>query len=156
MQAAQDGSLKRLFVNVDFNFLEHAEPIRAPEGMEVVLEISETEALRDVDHYLQLSQLWREAGFKFAMDDFGAGFISLPFIARLVPDYIKLDRSIIELMAESEQFKKFIAGLVSILKQYSSTGIIAEGIDNARQLQEVKNAGIPYVQGFLLDEPGEL
>lgn len=153
LRVAQDAGAKRLFINVDLNFLERMSPFRTPTGMDIIMEISETEALKDVDHYLGIAKQWRELGFKFAIDDFGAGFISLPFIAQLIPDYIKLDISIIQQMTACNQFKKFITNLVSILKQYSGTGIIAEGIEDARQLQEVKNAGIQYVQGFLLSKP---
>jgi EAL domain-containing protein (putative c-di-GMP-specific phosphodiesterase class I) len=124
--------------------------------MEVILEISEVEALHDVENHLTVVRKWREQGFKFAIDDFGAGFISLPFIARAMPDYIKLDRSTILQAVSSEKFRKFSKDLVKALGNYTTDGIIAEGIETKKELQVVQELGISMAQGFLLGRPQEL
>jgi EAL domain-containing protein (putative c-di-GMP-specific phosphodiesterase class I) len=92
-------------------------------------------------------------GYKFAIDDFGAGFISLPFIARLVPEYIKLDRSTILHAVSTPQFKEFLAGLVLALQYYATCGIIAEGIETDQELRTVKELGVSLVQGFTFGRP---
>jgi diguanylate cyclase (GGDEF)-like protein/PAS domain S-box-containing protein len=156
MKAGQELGLKRLFINVDFALLSTLKLISPPSHTEVVLEISELEALQDITGYLKIAEKWRKRGFKFAIDDFGAGFISLPFIAHFIPDYIKVDRSTIQLAVYSDGFRKFSKTLILALKEYVRKGIIAEGIETEKELRVVKSLGIRIGQGFLLGKPQDL
>jgi diguanylate cyclase (GGDEF)-like protein len=156
LNAAAAAGINRVFLNVDFAVLNQLKVVPKPAGTEVVLEISEAEALRDVERHLQTTGVWRAQGYKFAIDDFGAGFISLPFIARLIPDYIKMDRSTIVQARSSPQFLTFLRDLVLALRNYSKEGIIAEGIETPEELQVVRDLGIGPVQGYLLAKPQEL
>lgn len=156
LKQAQRVSMKRVFINVDFNLLNELKSLEKPSGMEVVLEISEAEALNNVENCFKLSESWRERGFKFAIDDFGAGFISFPFICQLVPDYIKMDRSSILQAVASEKFRKFLKDLTVGLQNYSKEGLIAEGIETVEELNVTGEIGISLVQGFLLGKPQEL
>ncbi|HET8761105.1 MAG TPA: diguanylate cyclase [Nitrospiria bacterium] len=156
LQAAARLGLQRVFINVDFAVLDHVRVIPKPPHTEVVLEISESEALHDVERHLNTTKTWRAAGYKFAIDDFGAGFISLPFVARLIPDYIKLDRATIVQAGASRQFLTFLRDLILALRNYSKEGIIAEGIETPDELQVVRDLGISPVQGFLVGKPQEL
>jgi diguanylate cyclase (GGDEF)-like protein/PAS domain S-box-containing protein len=156
IKVAQEVGLKRVFINVDFNVLTQLGSLPKPPGMEVILEISELEALHDVESRLKIAEKWREGGYKFAIDDFGAGFISLPFVARLVPEYIKVDRSTMLQAVESGKFRRFSKDLVQALRNYSTEGIIAEGVETEKELQVVKDIGIYVVQGYLLGRPQEM
>jgi diguanylate cyclase (GGDEF)-like protein len=156
LDAAARAGLKRVFVNVDFTVLDQLQIVPKPAGIEVILEISEAEALRDVERHLQTTSAWRAQGYKFAIDDFGAGFISLPFLAQLVPDYIKMDRSTIVQALASQQFLTFLRDLVLALRNYSKEGIIAEGIETPEELDVVRDLGIGPVQGYLMARPQEL
>lgn len=156
LKIAKAAGLKMVFINVDFNVLRNLDVVSIPSGLEVVLEISEMEPLYDIDNILKIVHKWRKMGYQFAIDDFGAGFISLPFVAKAIPEYIKLDRSTILQAVSSKQFKKFLKDLVRVLGNYAARGIIAEGIENKRELQVVKDIGVHMVQGFLLGRPGEI
>lgn len=156
LKMAEQLQLKKVFINIDFNLLNGTKLSEKPRGMEVVLEISEAEALNNVENYFRLSEKWRKKGFKFAIDDFGAGFISLPFICQLVPDYIKMDRSSILQAVSSEKFRKFLSDLIAGLRNYSKEGIIAEGIETEKELQVIRQMGIDLVQGFLFGKPKTL
>jgi diguanylate cyclase (GGDEF)-like protein/PAS domain S-box-containing protein len=151
LRAAAESGLERVFINVDFDLLNQLGPLAPPPGIDVILEISEREALHDIDAHLNIAEQWRRHGFRLAIDDFGAGFISLPFIARLTPDYIKVDRSMTLHAVSSKQFKGFAKDLVRALRNYAAEGIIAEGIETEKELAVVKEMGIGLVQGFLLD-----
>lgn len=153
IKAAQEARLKRVFINVDFGVLCQFEVIPKPPEIDIILEISEREALRDIPNLLTVTSQWRKAGYKFAIDDFGAGFISLPFISELVPEYIKIDRSTILQAVSTGKFRTFSKDLVKALRNYSSEGIIAEGVETEKELQVVKEMGINLVQGFLLGKP---
>jgi diguanylate cyclase (GGDEF)-like protein/PAS domain S-box-containing protein len=156
LKAAHTLGLERVFINVDFQVLKEMEPIPKSRVLEVVLEISELDAIRDIENRLAIVRRWREQEYKFAIDDFGAGFISLPFIARLMPDYIKVDRSTILQAVASEPFKEFMIGLVFGLRNHCRQGIIAEGVETEKELKVVKEMGIHLVQGFLFGQPKEL
>ncbi len=156
IKEAREAGLQRVFVNVDFAVLGQLELAPPPDGIEVILEISEKEALHDIENHLKITRQWRQAGYQFAIDDFGAGFISLPFIARLIPDYIKLDRSTVLHAVSSETFRTFSQDLVRALGNYASKGIIAEGIETLKELQVIREMGIHLAQGFLLGKPQAL
>jgi diguanylate cyclase (GGDEF)-like protein/PAS domain S-box-containing protein len=149
---------KQLFLNVDFHLLKQVEPVRKPEGVDVILEISEVEALQShrIEGCLALAEKWRAQGFQLAIDDFGAGFVSFPFIARLVPDYIKIDRLSLLQAVSCIKFRKFLKDLVFALQNYTRRGMIAEGIETEQELEVVRELGVLLGQGFLLGRPEAL
>lgn len=150
------GRTHKLFLNVDFAILSRLEIPPLSPGREVILEISEMEALHDVPGLLQVAKHWREAGYKFAIDDFGAGFVSLSFISQLVPEHIKLDRSTILQASDSSKFVRVLRNMLGGLRNCCTEGIIAEGVESVRELEAVKSLGIYLAQGFLLGKPDEL
>ena len=156
IDAAEVHGLDRVFINVDFKLLESIGHREKPADVEVVLEISEKEALIDIKHHLAVTQEWRAEGYKFAFDDFGVGFISLPFLADLEPEYIKLDRLTILQAVASHEFRKFLNHVVLGLRQYARQGVVAEGIETEEELAVVEQIGIHIVQGYLFGEPGPI
>ena len=156
IEAAETLGLDRVFINVDFKLLESLGHLKKPADVEVVLEISEKEPLIDIEHHLDAAQEWRGRGFKFAFDDFGVGFISLPFLADLEPEYIKLDRLTILQAVASEEFREFLNHVVQGLRQYARQGIVAEGIESEEELLVAKQMGIHLVQGYLFGKPGPI
>ncbi len=155
IQAAQEHELHRVFINIDFETLQSVEPFAKPENVEVVLEISESESLYDVEEHLETADRWRRLGYKFAFDDFGSGFMSLPFVARLVPEYIKMDRSTIVEAIGSKQFSRFLGDLVRAMRNFSKDGIIAEGIETEEEFDVAREIGVDQVQGYLTGRPAE-
>ena len=104
---------------------------------------------------METADSWRRLGYKFAFDDFGSGFMSLPFVARLVPEYIKVDRSTIVQATGNKQFSRFLGDLVSAMRNYSKDGIIAEGIETEEEFEVVREMGMDQVQGYLTGRPAE-
>lgn len=155
IRVAQTVGIKKVFINVDFRLLGRLQVSPVPPGLDIILEISEGEALHDVEDHLAIAERWRDHGYKFAIDDFGAGFISLPFIARLIPEHIKLDRSTILQAVESNRFRRILKDLLLGLRNCSTEGLIAEGIESADELEVVRDLGIYLVQGYLLGKPEE-
>jgi EAL domain-containing protein (putative c-di-GMP-specific phosphodiesterase class I) len=156
LKKAAELRLKRVFINVDFDVLRNSDVLEKPLETDVILEISEAEALHEIENFLEIATKWRVKGFKFAIDDFGAGFISLPFVARLVPDYIKMDRSTIVQAVSSEQFSTFLKDLMLAFRNYTREGIIAEGIETEKELKVMKDTGNYLVQGILFGKPKEM
>jgi len=156
IEIAEAHGLERVFVNVDFKLLEYLGPRKKPADVEVILEISEKEALLDIEHDLAIAHAWREEGYMFAFDDFGVGFISLPFLADLEPEYIKLDRLTILQAVASDEFRVLLNHVVLGLRQYARHGIVAEGIESEEELAVAKQIGIRLVQGYLFGEPAPI
>ncbi len=156
LRVGQEAGLSRIFLNVDLRVLERLEPLVKPDGMDVILEISEREVLHDVEGYLAVAMKWRARGYKFAIDDFGEGFVSLPLVARLTPEYIKIDRSLVVQATSSDRFKGFLRHLLQALRMYATEGVIAEGVETEKELAAMKGIGIFIVQGFLTGRPEAL
>jgi len=156
LERASELGLSRVFINVDFESLRTTEPFPKPPDIEIVLEISEAESLSDVEALLVVADAWRAQGYRFAIDDFGVGFLSLPFIARLIPEYIKVDRSMVVEAADSLQFGSFLKDMVLAMRNYSKEGIIAEGIETEEDLDIVRRLGIDQFQGYLTGRPETL
>lgn len=156
LKEAQRAGIKKVFINMDFTLLNQLKAVPKPADLEVILEISEREAIHNIENHLEIASQWRALGYKFAIDDFGAGFISLPFIARLIPEYIKIDRSTLLHAVSSDPFKEFMVGMVFGLQNYSTEGIIVEGVESSHELQVAKDMGVYLIQGYLFGRPQEM
>ncbi|MDH3745864.1 MAG: diguanylate cyclase [Acidobacteriota bacterium] len=153
LETAKELELGRVFINTDFELLGSLQAVPKPDGLEVVLEISESETVGNIEECIGVVASWRENGYKFAIDDFGAGFMSIPFVARLLPSFIKMDRSAIVEASTSDQFSGFLRDMVLAMRNYSDEGIIAEGIETEAELATVNKMGVHQVQGHLTGRP---
>jgi diguanylate cyclase (GGDEF)-like protein len=156
IKKAQEVGLERVFINADFDLLSQLDPVYVPPTMNVVVELSEREALHEPERQLNVARKWREKGYQFAVDDFGAGLISLPFLSMLAPEYVKVDRSTMLRAVGSIQFKEFLGSLIHAVRTYALGGIIAEGVETREELEVVKDMGISLVQGSLLGKREEM
>ena len=154
IELAESLNLPRIFLNVDSQILTHCGWVEKPKNMEVVLEISESEPLHDIESYLKVANRWRDKGFKFAIDDFGGGYVSFPFMAKLKPDYIKVDRSVVIQAVASPPFRVFLKSIIGALQKDQAIEIIAEGVETEEDLQAIREVGIPLIQGFLAKDKG--
>lgn len=119
---------------------------------QVILEVVETDQITNHRELLNALQCYRKAGFRVALDDVGAGYSSLLSLARLRPDYIKLDGELVRHAASSALEAKLVADLAETARQ---NGIItiAEGIETPNQFRLVLNSGIRLTQGYLHAKP---
>jgi EAL domain-containing protein (putative c-di-GMP-specific phosphodiesterase class I) len=153
IREARQAGIGRIFLNVDLEFLSGTEPPLIPQGLEAVVELSELDSSSPPEQRLAVALKWRQAGYRIALDDFGAGYASLSVLAELRPDYIKVDRSCIARATASEQYREFLRHLVQSAAVMASGGVIAEGIEQVSELEVVRALGIPLAQGFLLGRP---
>jgi diguanylate cyclase (GGDEF)-like protein len=153
LEEAERLGLPRVFINVDFPLLESLEPVEKPADVDVILEIAESETTDSSIESLEIVDRWRSHGYKFAIDDFGSGFVSIPFVAQLYPDFIKLHRSAMLEAGDSPRYGAFMRDLVAAMRNYSQEGIIAEGIETEEEFAVVKDLGVDQVQGHLTGRP---
>ncbi len=143
-----------LFLNVDphdfsdplFNEREVANPAR------VVIEITERTAIKDYPKFRERLRAFREAGFRFAVDDAGSGYAGLGSIANLEPDFIKLDMSLINAIDTNFIKQKLVESMVRFADEHGAK-VIAEGVERAEEFRTVKELGVHLVQGFFLHRP---
>lgn len=119
---------------------------------QVVFEIVETERAHDPSHLRHILDYYREAGFRIALDDVGAGYSSLNLIHLLRPDILKLDMELIR-DVDRDPYKARIAA--NLLNVATSLGIdaLAEGIETEGELAWVREHGAKYAQGYLIARP---
>ena len=119
---------------------------------QVVLEFTEGQRIHDVDALRGYSARLRDAGLRIAVDDLGAGVASLSHMARLAPDFIKADRSLVEQVHR----RPYQAALLNALAHFANRmriGFIAEGIETMEELEAVMDADVPWGQGYVLGQP---
>ncbi|WMJ15802.1 EAL domain-containing protein [Geobacillus proteiniphilus] len=101
--------------------------------------------------YENVSQL-KEAGVKLAIDDFGVGYSSLGYIKKLKVDRLKIDRSFIKNLPQSADDQAIVAAVITMAHQLSMD-VVAEGIENEKQIQILKEMGCNGGQGYFWRQP---
>ncbi|WP_054023759.1 EAL domain-containing protein [Bacillus sp. FJAT-28004] len=118
----------------------------------VVFEITERSSIADFGSVKKALEHYRSQGYQIAIDDVGAGYSSLQSIAELRPDYLKVDRSIIQNIHLDEMKEHILYTLVQLAAKMGIS-IIAEGIELEAELAKVHEMGIEYAQGYFLGRP---
>jgi len=122
---------------------------------QVVFELTERSAVTDFQEFERVLSHYRAQGYRIAIDDVGSGYNSLKTLIFLKPEFIKLDRSLIQNIDESRASQQ----LVSLIYDYavqSNTKIIAEGIERKEEIKYLKKLGIHYAQGYALGRPNRI
>jgi diguanylate cyclase (GGDEF)-like protein/PAS domain S-box-containing protein len=143
----------RQFANV--GFADTVRQVLASSGLEsraLMLELTETALLRrDERLHSDLAEL-KTIGVKLAIDDFGTGYSSLSYLRDLPIDVVKMDRSFVEGIADSDQRLAVAEGIVQIARTLSLE-VVAEGIETEEQRALLRSMGCHYGQGYLLAMP---
>lgn len=118
----------------------------------VVFEITERTSIEDFTLAQKILEHYRKQGYRIAIDDAGAGYSSMQAIAELQPDFIKIDRSLIQDIHENK-VKEYILETFVTFAQKMNISLIAEGIEQEEELIKLTRLGVHYAQGFLLGKP---
>jgi diguanylate cyclase (GGDEF)-like protein len=114
------------------------------------LEITES-VLADEDCTRKL-QVLRHTGIEVAVDDFGTGYCSLSYLARLPVDTLKIDRSFVVRMREAGYPRNIVAMIVS-LAHTLGLKVVAEGVEEDEQMRMLRDLGCDQIQGYLVSWP---
>ncbi|MFN2548536.1 MAG: EAL domain-containing protein, partial [Myxococcales bacterium] len=114
----------------------------------VVFEVVEADRFGDSPLLDEILGGYRRAGFRFALDDLGAGWSTLNLVHRLRPDFIKLDKELIR-GVHQDPVKGLIASHLLEIGRGMGIGTIVEGIEVAEELAWVREHDADFVQGFL-------
>ena len=118
----------------------------------IVLEITESFAINDMDRVMKIIAGLKELGPRIALDDFGTGYSSLNYIKQLPLDIIKVDKTFIDDIVEDEYAQAFIKLIVNLSKTIK-TEIVVEGIEDINQFELLKRIGVNYIQGYFFGKP---
>lgn len=121
----------------------------------IVLEITEHAEVKDYSALLAAIEPMRRGGAKLAVDDAGAGYSGLQHILRLRPDLIKLDLALTRNIDADVARRALAAALVNF-GDATNSGIIAEGVETAAELEALKALGVGKAQGYFLGRPSTL
>ena len=121
-----------------------------PQWLDV--ELTESLALKDIDHAIEQMEEIKELGVKLSMDDFGTGYSSLSYIQVLPITLLKLDRSFIMYLEEDEISREIVSAVIRIAKS-KKIETIAEGIETIGQAEILKKSGCDHAQGYFFGKP---
>jgi EAL domain-containing protein (putative c-di-GMP-specific phosphodiesterase class I) len=118
----------------------------------LTLEITEHALVRDLEEGAAQLERLAAQGVRIALDDFGAGFCNFGYLKRLPLDALKLDRSMIEGIAEDERDLAVLRGILAMAKALG-LAVTAEGIETEAQRVVAAREGCAVWQGFLGGQP---
>ena len=118
------------------------------------LELTESQLLDSVEHIIATFQQLRDLGVKLAIDDFGTGYSSLSYLKRIPVDYVKIDQAFIRGVGEGGEDAAITRAIIAMAHGLSLK-VVAEGVEDQRQLDFLKAEGCDEVQGYLISRPVE-
>lgn len=116
------------------------------------LEITESMLVRHGQGVEETFEQLNKCGVRLAVDDFGTGYSSLSYLHRLSINALKIDRSFIEQIPGNANSEAIARAIVALGKSLNLT-LIAEGVENRKQLAFVRELGTDYIQGYLMGKP---
>jgi EAL domain-containing protein (putative c-di-GMP-specific phosphodiesterase class I) len=119
---------------------------------QLLLEITESVMIDDVELAIERLGALRELGVRIAVDDFGTGQSSLSYIRRLPIDILKIDKRFID-SVDADDTDGRLTGAIIGLARLLDLGCVAEGVERLAQYERLKALGCEYAQGFLLARP---
>lgn len=131
--------------------LETLDRIKFPRDV-LTLELTENAVMEDFKIVERNLNLLVEAGVSIAIDDFGAGYSNLSYLARFPFSYLKVDRVLAQNLATESKDRTVVEGIVKLAKGLDLL-VIVEGVETAAQLTYLREIGVPEAQGFFFSEP---
>jgi diguanylate cyclase (GGDEF)-like protein/PAS domain S-box-containing protein len=158
------GAGLRLAVNISGRHLQHGELVHdvaqalAESGLEpgnLVIELTESTIMYNTDSNLERFHSLKALGVRLAIDDFGTGYSSLSYLHRFPIDILKIDRSFISSLTNSDNGPE-LARAVITLGETLGLETVAEGIEHEPQVAALLALGCVAGQGFLFAKAGSL
>lgn len=116
------------------------------------IEITETVALKNIQHCKETIMQLKEKGITFAMDDFGTGHTSLNYLSKLPLDCVKIDKKFVNQISEDDTTLIITQSLIKMGEKLNIS-VIAEGIENIDTERALLAMGCHKMQGFFYYTP---
>lgn len=160
-RATSDGERLRLEVNLsgkafsDASLLTMIESELERTGVDpanLVLEVTETAAIANMEEAEKFVRKLKAIGCKFALDDFGVGFSSFAHLKYLPVDYLKIDGSFIRELARNPVDQHLVGAIVDVAHALGKQ-TIAEFVGDAVTLDLLREYGVDFAQGYYIGHP---
>ncbi len=119
---------------------------------QLMFEITEWKAVLSPKRLRDFIAMYRDFGFKTALDDFGRGYCNVELLSEFRPDIIKLDDEFTRVAPHDARGRTIIRNLVSTAR-HLGCDVVAEGVETAQQSEILNDLGIPLQQGYLFARP---
>jgi diguanylate cyclase (GGDEF)-like protein/PAS domain S-box-containing protein len=136
-------------------FVGEVREILAESGLvpgSLVLEVTESLLMRDVESTLRQLQELKSLGIQLAIDDFGTGYSSLSYLSQFPFDILKIDKSFVDGVGDDDGEKQLVPAIIDLGKMLKMQ-IVAEGIERPEQLARLRSLACDLGQGFLFARP---
>lgn len=159
------GIQEQVFINVTAItithplFLHHIQSLLAENprlsARKIIFELTERHAIRDYMHMSNVLRKLRELGFRIAVDDAGAGYSSLQSISELVPDIIKIDKSVIQNIDQVSVKQSMLKALLYFAETINCQ-VVAEGVEREEEADVLFQHQVDMGQGYYFAKPAPL
>lgn len=116
------------------------------------VELTETCFLDSAEQTAEALLALREQGVGVAIDDFGTGYSSLSYIRTMSLDHLKIDRSFINNITESERDRQLVRAIIA-MSHALGLSVVAEGVETTEQFRILRDLGCDQAQGYLICRP---
>jgi EAL domain-containing protein (putative c-di-GMP-specific phosphodiesterase class I) len=141
-----------LFLSHVLQCLERHPPL-SPQ--QIYFEITERHQITNMGAMIEILQTYREIGFRFAVDDAGSGYSSLQWIGELVPELIKIDRSVIHHVDRIAIKETLLRAIVTAAREMKCE-VVAEGVEREEEADVLFRLDVEMGQGFYFARPNVL
>jgi predicted signal transduction protein with EAL and GGDEF domain/FixJ family two-component response regulator len=118
----------------------------------IQLEITETGLMKDLQNVIPALHRLNEIGVEISIDDFGTGYSSLAYLTTLPISEVKIDRSFVRDLGITPQSSAVVTAIIALARSLGLR-VIAEGVENLRQMEVLHRLGCGVMQGFLFSRP---
>lgn len=118
----------------------------------MIFEITEGEKVDDLPHLQGIVTHYKARGFRTAIDDFGAGYAGLNFLASIRTDLVKLDMALIRGIEQDRTRQAIVRGLLQVCADLE-TIVIAEGVETEAEFTTLRTFGVELFQGHYFARP---
>ena len=121
----------------------------------VTFEITETAAIANLDNAVEFMNRMKIIGCRFSLDDFGTGLSSYSYLRTLPVDYVKIDGVFVKDL-HNNQGDYAVVRSINEIGHYMGKKTIAEYVENDEILCELREIGVDYAQGYVIEKPKPL
>jgi len=142
----------RLFERTDL--VEHIHQAVTSYGVPhhaIELEITETGLMKDLQNVIPTLHRLNEIGVEISIDDFGTGYSSLAYLTTLPISELKIDRSFVRDLGMTPQSSAVVTAIIALARSLGLR-VVAEGVENMRQMEVLHRLGCGMMQGFLFSK----
>lgn len=156
-------NLEQLSINISMRQLTHHNFVAKVEELiqlyldenlcqKLMFEITESIVAEDINRVISVMNKLKDSGIRFSMDDFGTGYSSLSYLNRIPLDEIKIDRSFVSVLHQSESDRAMVVTILN-MANILKLNIVAEGVETLEQRDFLFSHDCQIFQGYFYSKP---